>query len=75
MTPDFKPQFTVKATGHVVAEFTCERTSSNIGLIFEWIKREQWKGCLQINFAGNGGVCSIRFAESPKPLRDTPEIN
>ncbi len=75
MTPSFKPEFTIKATGHVVAEFTCDRTSANIAHIFDWIRREKWKGCLQINFPGNGGVNNVVFAESPKPLRENGEIN
>lgn len=72
---EFKPIFTVKATGHVVAEFTCDRTSTNLAKIFDWIKKEQWRGCLQVHFPGNGGVNSVLFAESPKPLRETIEIS
>lgn len=65
----FKPQFTIKATGQVIAEFSNISTASQVAQVFEWVRKEQWKGCLQIHFPGNGGVQGVKFAESPKPLK------
>lgn len=65
---NFEPEFEIKSMGHVTAEFKGPKTSENIAQLFEWFKREKWRGCWQINFPGNGGVNSIVFAETPKRL-------
>lgn len=72
---EFKPEIEFKATGHVTATFKGSATPAHIANVVEWIKKRQWRGCLQVNFAGNGGVNSIVFAESPKPLRENIEIS
>lgn len=67
---EYTPIFSTKATGHVTATFKESATPQNIANIVEWIKKQKWKGCLQVNCAGNGGVTSVVFSESPKALRD-----
>lgn len=67
------PEFQIKIMGGVTAEFTGKKTTENIVNIVEWIKREKWIGCLEINCPGNGGLNSIIFREKPKRLVE-PEL-
>lgn len=69
MTPEFK----ISMMGGVTAEFTGKKTTENVLAILEWIRREKWMGCLEINVPGNGGLNSIIFREKPKRLTE-PEL-
>jgi hypothetical protein len=69
-----EPEFEIKATGHVTATFKGTATPAHIANVVEWVKRQQWRGVLQINYVGNGGINSIVFAESPKALKENGEI-
>lgn len=71
---EFKPEFDIKSMGHITAEYKGAKTPENMARLYEWIRKEKWRGCLQINFVGNGGVNSIVFAETPKRLLDEPEL-
>lgn len=67
---EFTPIFSTKATGHVTATFSGPKTTEEIAKVVDWIRAKGWRGCLQLNLPGNGGVNSVIFAESPKALRD-----
>ncbi len=69
MTP-FNPEYEVKSTGQVTALFKLHATTTNIVHLVEWLKVNKWRGALVLNYPGNGGVGEIRFAETPKALRE-----
>jgi hypothetical protein len=71
---EYAPIFSTKATGHVTATFNVPKTPEEIARVVDWIRGKGWKGCLQINMPGNGGVSSVIFAETAKPLREEAEI-
>lgn len=60
--------------GHVTARFKGPKTSETVAQLFDWLKANRWRGCLQINFPGNSGVQDIVFAETPKRLVEEPEL-
>lgn len=70
---EYTPIFSTKATGHVTATFNVPKTPAEIAKVVDWIRGKGWKGCLQINMPGNGGINSVVFAESPKALREDAE--
>ena len=67
----FDPKFEIRMQGQVTAEFTGKKTTENIAAVVDWIKAEKWRGCLEINVPGNGGVNTVIFREAPKRLEET----
>lgn len=67
---EFTPTYSTKATGHVIATFNGPKTAAEIAKVVDWIRAKGWRGCLQVNVPGNGGINSIVFAESPKALKE-----
>ena len=59
----FSPEFTIKTEGHSHAHFQGARDGDSMKALYEFIKREKWRGQLLISFAGNGGVTDIIFHE------------
>lgn len=70
---DFAPIYEVKATGHVTATFKDSATPAQIANVVEWIKKQKWRGVLQVHCVGNGGINAVVFAESPKALKENAE--
>jgi hypothetical protein len=56
-------QFEVKLQGHAIATWKGLRDNSTLGKLLDLIRREKWKGQLQVNFGGDGGVSSVIFTE------------
>lgn len=61
--PSFTPEFTIKTEGHSHAHFSGPRDPDSIKSLYEFLRRERWRGQLLISFAGNGGVTDIIFHE------------
>jgi len=66
----FKPEYEVKATGHIIARFKLPATPENAARLLEWLKENKWRGAFIANFPGNGGIADMQFAETPKALRE-----
>jgi hypothetical protein len=56
-------QFSVRLQGHAIATWLGPRDNATIGRVLDLIRREKWKGQLQVDFGGDGGVSSIIFTE------------
>jgi hypothetical protein len=61
----FEPKFTVTKAKHISAEFKNIRTPEDFAALYQWLKAQKWRGALETNFAGNGGVNSVIFREHP----------
>lgn len=59
----FSPEFTIRTEGHSHAHFSGPRDPDSIRALYEFLRREKWRGQLLISFAGNGGVTDIIFHE------------
>jgi hypothetical protein len=70
-TMSFDPKLEIKKTGNVTAEFKGAKTPENLAEFYVWIKEQKWKGCLELNFVGNGGVNGWIFREAPIKLAET----
>ena len=52
----FKPEFDVRLQGHAVAKYLGPKDAISIAKLYEFFRREKWRGQLIMNFPGNGGV-------------------
>jgi len=62
----YAPEFSIKMEGRSYAHFTGQRDAETIKKLYEFLKRENWRGRLMIHFAGNGGVTDVIFEEVKK---------
>lgn len=60
------PEFNIKMEGRSYAHFTGPRDPETMKGLYEFLKREKWRGSLTIHFAGNGGVTDVIFEEVKK---------
>jgi len=63
---EFAPEFETKMEGRAYAHFRGSRDAESIKKLFEFLKREKWRGSLMVHFAGNGGVTDVIFEEVKK---------
>ena len=63
MSPFDSKQFEVKLQGCAIATWTGPKDDATLGKLLELIRREKWRGQLQINYVGNGGVNTVVFTE------------
>lgn len=71
----FEPQYKVTKMGHITAEFRGIRTAEDFAALYEWLRSQKWKGALETNFVGNGGVNSVIFREAPSRLVEAERSN
>ena len=60
---DLAKQFDVYQGKQTVARYTGPRDPEAIHQLYIFLRRNEWKGMLYINFSGNGGVSDIVFSE------------
>lgn len=65
-------QFKVKLQGHAIATWEGPKDTDTLSKLLELIRTEKWRGQLQVNYAGNGGITQIVFTEVRR-MTETPE--
>lgn len=66
MAKDFTPEFSLKMEGRCYARYLGPKDPDSIRELYDFLRREKWRGQLQINMVGNGGVNDIVFDEVRK---------
>ena len=56
-------QFEVKLQGHAIAKWLGKKDAATLAQLFSLCLKEKWRGRLEINFPGNGGVTDVVFTE------------
>lgn len=70
MIPFDSKQFEVKLQGHAIATWTGPKDDATLARLLELIRREKWRGQLQVNYSGNGGVSTVIFTEVRRMVDD-----
>lgn len=61
--------FVVKKEETAIARWVGEKDDTTLSRLLDLFRREKWRGQLQINYPGNGGVQSVIFAEKPSAVK------
>lgn len=60
---EFKPEFDVKLEGRAKAKYIGPKDTTTLARLLDFFRAEKWRGKLEINFPGNGGVNDVVFDE------------
>lgn len=64
---DLTEQFVIHERGkHTLARYTGPRDPESIHSLYIYLRQQQWRGMLNINFTGNGGVTDITFTDDKR---------
>ncbi len=66
----FDPEFDVKLQGHAIAKYLGDKSAANVAQLYQFFRGKKWRGKLEINFPGNGGVNDIVFTEVRRATED-----
>lgn len=66
-------QFQVKKSEVAIAKWLGSKDDDTLAELLKLFRRELWKGQLQINYVGNGGINDVIFTEKPSPMRVTED--
>lgn len=66
----FDPEFDVKLQGHAIAKYLGDKSAANVAQLYQFFREKKWRGKLEINFPGNGGVNDIVFTEVRRATED-----
>jgi hypothetical protein len=60
---NWRPDFDVKLQGHAIATYRGPKSADMVAKLYEYFRKEKWRGQFVINFPGNGGVNDMVFTE------------
>lgn len=72
---DFKPEFDVKLQGHAIAKYLGPKDSASLSALLDFFRKEKWRGQLQVNFPGNGGINDLSFTEVRRMVEEKEPQN
>ena len=67
-------QFDVKLQGHAVATWLGAKDDPTLARLLELIRKEKWRGQLQVNYTGNGGVTNVVFTEVRRMVEQKEDL-
>lgn len=62
-------QFQIRKDQVAIAKWTGPKDEVTLGELLRLFIRERWRGQLQVNFPGNGGINDIVFTEKPSVIK------
>jgi len=63
MDEPFKPEFDVQYQGRARAIWRGPKDPATLVKLFEFFRKEKWRGRLEVQYPGNGGINEIAFDE------------
>lgn len=63
-------QFSIKKEEVATAKWLGPKDDSSLAKLLGLFRREKWRGQLQINYVGNGGINDVVFTERPSKMTE-----
>lgn len=60
---EYVPLFDVKLQGHAIATYKGPTDAASMGKLWDYLRKQGWRGQLVCNFPGNGGIQNVIFTE------------
>lgn len=67
-------QFDVKFQGHAIATWRGAKDDATLTQLLKLVRNEKWRGQLQINYTGNGGVTGVVFTEVRRMTEEKEDL-